>query len=62
MKAYLLHYNGIPITKADARAMQDLLKSGDKQRMKLYLMTHRPESQEEFKWYETLRRALSVEV
>ena len=57
MKAYLLHYNGMPITRALVRDMEQVLNSGDKQRIKQYLMTHRPESIAEAEMYEKLRNA-----
>ena len=56
MRAYLLHYNGIPITRASVRDMEQVLESGDKQQKKLYLMTHRPETMAEFELYEKLRK------
>ena len=55
MRAYLLHYNGIPITKADVKEMEQVFNSGDKRQMKQYLMTHRPETPAEVGWYEKLR-------
>lgn len=55
MRAYLLHYNGIPITKADVKEMEQVFNNGDKHQIKQYVMTHRPESREEVEMYEHLR-------